>query len=79
MLMFQWQSNKVSLNLPASTTGQQLLDAVAKWCHYELGSFELILQRMPDGQFVSLSLQMGHYVSFDSIKGIECFVEDYNK
>lgn len=39
-----WQSSKMTLNLPVSTTASQLIQQVAQHFHYEATSFELVLQ-----------------------------------
>lgn len=44
----QSQNWKITLNLPASTTAEQLVEEVGKKCHYHPDSFEIVLQRLPD-------------------------------
>jgi hypothetical protein len=44
---------KNTLLLPASTTVQELFQAVGKIFHYDPESFELILQRTSDAESVS--------------------------
>ncbi|XP_076350596.1 ubiquitin carboxyl-terminal hydrolase 47-like isoform X3 [Tachypleus tridentatus] len=51
----QWQNSKVLLNLPVSTTAVQLMEEIGKKCHYHPDSFELVLQRMPDGESVIIN------------------------
>ncbi|GAB6023955.1 Ubiquitin carboxyl-terminal hydrolase 47 [Chamberlinius hualienensis] len=56
----QWTSAKYTLNLPASTTGQKFLEEVSRRSRYEMGTFELILQTKPDGDYVIVNDHPNH-------------------
>ncbi|XP_023222408.1 ubiquitin carboxyl-terminal hydrolase 47-like [Centruroides sculpturatus] len=56
----QSQNWKITLNLPASTTAEQLVEEVGKKCHYHPDSFEIVLQRLPDMEPVVVNEEGSH-------------------